>query len=224
MTIAQNLAFPLEARGVARDVIAAKTADALQMVRLDDLHDRYPDQLSGGQQQRVALARAIVADPPLLLMDEPLGALDKNLREEMQFEIKRIQQSLRVTVLYVTHDQDEALTMSDRIVVMSEGRIEQAGPPEEIYERPRTRFVAEFVGDTNQIEGRLDGTEGARRFLSVDGAVTMTAPAGRPAPSGPWCGRRRSRSPGRTRRRPPLLTPPAPGPVAGSWRPSISAR
>jgi len=178
MTIEQNLAFPLETRGMARGDIARKTADALTMVRLDGFHGRYPDQLSGGQQQRVALARALVADPPLLLMDEPLGALDKNLREEMQLEIKHIQESLKLTVLYVTHDQEEALTMSDRIVVMNEGRIQQTGTPVELYERPKTRFVAEFVGDVNIVPGRVE-TAGARTcFRSEDGAVAMACPPG----------------------------------------------
>lgn len=176
MTVAQNLAFPLEARGAPKDVISRKTGDALRMVRLEGLNTRYPDQLSGGQQQRVALARAIVADPPLLLMDEPLGALDKKLREELQFEIKRIQRSLKVTVLYVTHDQDEALTMSDRIIVMNGGQIEQVGTPADIYERPRTRFVAEFVGDINVLNGTIEGIDGMRWFVSSDGVAAMASP------------------------------------------------
>ncbi|GLT12720.1 polyamine-transporting ATPase [Sulfitobacter porphyrae] len=173
MTIGQNLAFPLETRGLQKHEVAEKTKEALQMVRLDSFADRYPSQLSGGQQQRVALARALVADPPLLLMDEPLGALDKNLREEMQIEIKHIQQRMRLTVLYVTHDQEEALTMSDRIVVMNEGQIQQIGVPEELYERPRTRFVAEFFGDVNILPGRISGG----RFEAADNAFGLPVQA-----------------------------------------------
>ena len=152
MTVAKNIAFPLRMRGVGRTEIARLVTRALNLVRLEGLQDRLPNQLSGGQQQRVALARALVFEPPLLLMDEPLGALDKKLRDELQIEIKRIQRAIRSTVIYVTHDQEEAMSMSDRIVVMHGGRVEQVGPPNELYERPRTRFVADFLGSSNFLD------------------------------------------------------------------------
>jgi putative spermidine/putrescine transport system ATP-binding protein len=152
MSVAKNVAFPLRMRRVARADIARLVARALALVRLEGLEDRLPNQLSGGQQQRVALARALVFEPPLLLMDEPLGALDKKLRDELQVEIKRIQHTIRSTVIYVTHDQEEAMSMSDRIVVMRGGRVEQVGTPDELYERPRTRFVADFLGCSNFLE------------------------------------------------------------------------
>jgi putative spermidine/putrescine transport system ATP-binding protein len=152
MTVARNIAFPLRMRGLARTQIDRLVGRALVLVRLEGLQDRLPKQLSGGQQQRVALARALVFEPPLLLMDEPLGALDKKLRDELQVEIKRIQRAIRSTVIYVTHDQEEALSMSDRVVVMHGGRVEQVGTPNELYERPRTRFVADFLGSSNFLE------------------------------------------------------------------------
>jgi putative spermidine/putrescine transport system ATP-binding protein len=152
MSVAKNIAFPLRMRGVGRAEIARLVNQALALVRLEGLQDRLPNQLSGGQQQRVALARALVFEPPLLLMDEPLGALDKKLRDELQVEIKRIQRAIRSTVIYVTHDQEEALSMSDRIVVMRAGRVEQVGTPDELYERPRSRFVADFLGSSNFLD------------------------------------------------------------------------
>jgi putative spermidine/putrescine transport system ATP-binding protein len=155
MNIAANLAFPLEMRRVPKVEIRARVTRALDMVELSGFQDRMPAQLSGGQQQRVALARAMVFEPPLLLMDEPLGALDKQLREQMQMEIKHLHERLGVSVIYVTHDQDEALAMSDRIAVFNRGRIEQVGTPAELYDRPTTLFVAGFVGETNLIEGRV---------------------------------------------------------------------
>lgn len=154
-TVARNVAFALEMRRRPRAEIADRVRDALAMVRLSGLEDRLPHQLSGGQQQRVALARAIVFEPQVLLMDEPLGALDKNLREQMQIEIKDLQRRLNVTVIYVTHDQQEALTMSDRITVMNDGRIEQIGAPEELYDQPCNRFVAGFLGESNFIDGKV---------------------------------------------------------------------
>ena len=144
MTVFDNIAFPLKMRGQPQAAIRAQVGRALDMVHLTGLGERLPRQLSGGQQQRVALARALVFDPGLLLMDEPLGALDKNLREQMQLEIKRIHSDVGVTVLYVTHDQEEALTMSDRIAVMNRGRIAQLGTAEDLYERPASQFVAEL--------------------------------------------------------------------------------
>jgi putative spermidine/putrescine transport system ATP-binding protein len=148
-SVADNIAFPLRMRGMARERRAEQIKRALDLVRLPDHGDRYPNQLSGGQQQRVALARALVYNPPVLLMDEPLGALDKKLREEMQLEIKHIQKELGITTIYVTHDQEEALVMSDRIAVINEGRIEQLADPGTLYARPRTRFVADFIGESN---------------------------------------------------------------------------
>jgi putative spermidine/putrescine transport system ATP-binding protein len=160
MTVRRNVAFPLEMRGVAKAEIARLVDDALALVKLPDHGDRLPKQLSGGQQQRVALARAMVYRPALLLMDEPLGALDKKLREQLQLEIKRVHRERDISVLYVTHDQEEALTMSDRIAVFNHGRIEQIGTPEELYDRPATRFVAGFIGDTNFVPGRAVAVAG----------------------------------------------------------------
>ena len=155
MTVRRNIAFPLEMRRIGRAETARLVEDALRLVGLAELADRLPRQLSGGQQQRVALARAMVYSPALLLMDEPLGALDKKLREQMQLEIKRVQRERRISVLYVTHDQEEALTMSDRIAVFNQGRVEQIGTPEDLYTRPATRFVAGFIGETNFLPGRI---------------------------------------------------------------------
>ncbi len=156
MTVADNVGFPLKMRRHPRSMIEEKVRGALRLVRLEGLEARLPKQLSGGQQQRVAFARALVFDPDLLLMDEPLGALDKNLREQMKFELKRIHAQLGVTVLYVTHDQEEALTMSDRVALMNDGVIAQLGTARELYEQPATRFVAEFIGESNVIEGTLE--------------------------------------------------------------------
>ena len=149
MTVAQNIAFPLKMRRLSRGEIAARVSRALDMVRLGDFGARMPAQLSGGQQQRVALARAAVYDPPLLLMDEPLGALDKNLREEMQEELRQFHRNVGATILYVTHDQQEAASMADRIAIMNHGVAEQVGPSHEVYERPANSFVARFLGEAN---------------------------------------------------------------------------
>jgi putative spermidine/putrescine transport system ATP-binding protein len=161
MTVAENVAYPLRMRGVARALREELVARYLSMVELEDLGQRYPPQLSGGQQQRVALARALVFEPPVLLMDEPLGALDRRLRQSLQFEIKRIHQELGATVLYVTHDQEEALAMSDRVAVMRDGRIEQSGAPRAVYEEPETTFVASFLGETNLLEVEVVAGNGA---------------------------------------------------------------
>jgi spermidine/putrescine ABC transporter ATP-binding subunit len=169
MTVAENIAFPLKMRKWPRDRIEQAVREALQLVRLPGFEQRYPRQLSGGQQQRVALARALVFRPPVLLMDEPLGALDKKLREEMQLEIKHIQKSLNITTIYVTHDQEEALTMSDRIAVMRDGRIEQIGTPRELYERPASEFVASFIGESNFLMGRLERRDGHAYLVTEDG-------------------------------------------------------
>jgi len=170
MTVADNLAFPLRMRKLPASTIRERVNWALALVQLEGLGQRTPRQLSGGQQQRVALARAFVFEPPVLLMDEPLGALDRKLRIEMQLELKRLQTRLGVTVIYVTHDQEEALTLSDRVAVMNHGRIEQLGDPAELYESPRTAFVAQFIGESN----RLDGTVAAR----ADGRDVLVTPSG----------------------------------------------
>ncbi|MFC6886130.1 MULTISPECIES: ABC transporter ATP-binding protein [Actinomadura] len=171
MTAAQNVAFPLRRRKLPKAEIAERVARTLDLVRLGDHADRLPRKLSGGQQQRVALARAIVFDPRVLLMDEPLGALDKKLREQLQIEIARLHRELGVTVIFVTHDQEEALALSDRIAVFNEGRIEQVGTASDLYERPATRFVAAFLGDSNAFEGTLSGGR-----LAGDG-LDLRAPA-----------------------------------------------
>jgi len=153
-TVAENVAFGLKYRNVTKSEIAAKVRDALDLVQLPHVGDRYPKELSGGQQQRIALARAIVIEPDVLLLDEPLSALDANLREDMRVELKRIQERIGVTTVFVTHDQSEALALSDLIVVMSEGRVEQVGKPEEVYNTPASEFVANFLGASNISEGR----------------------------------------------------------------------
>lgn len=159
LTVRENIAYPLKVRKLKKEDIEKKVNDALRMVHLEQLGNRYPKQLSGGQQQRVALARAIVYEPPLLLLDEPLGALDKNLRQQMQLEIKKIQKEIGITTISVTHDQEEALTMSDKICIMNKGKLEQIDTPEGIYKRPKTKFVAEFLGTTNLIEGIIINQE-----------------------------------------------------------------
>ena len=159
LTVARNVAFGLEMQKRPRDETSTRVAEALSMVQLADFGERYPHQLSGGQQQRVALARALVTRPEVVLLDEPLGALDLKLRRGMQVELKRLQRRVGCTFVYVTHDQEEALTMSDRIAVMDRGRVLQVGTPTEVYEQPATRFVADFIGETNLLEGtaRPDG-------------------------------------------------------------------
>src|SRR6266850_4620549 len=152
-TVAENVAFGLRMRGLGKSEIKVRVTQALRQVALEGYEDRRPAQLSGGQQQRVALARAIVIRPRVLLCDEPLAALDRKLRQSMQVELKQLQQQLGVTLIFVTHDQEEAMTVSDRIAVMNAGRIDQIGSPSEIYNRPRTRFVADFIGEINLFEG-----------------------------------------------------------------------
>lgn len=153
MTVAENLAFPLEVRKTGKADREAKVMRALDMVQMGAFGGRRPAQLSGGQQQRIALARALVFEPELVLMDEPLGALDKQLREHMQFEITRLAHNLGITTVYVTHDQTEALTMSDRVAVFDDGRIQQLAPPDQLYEEPENSFVAQFIGENNTLEG-----------------------------------------------------------------------
>jgi putative spermidine/putrescine transport system ATP-binding protein len=189
MTVRQNIAYPLKLRGERRATINDKVDAMLGLIDLRKHGDRLPRELSGGQQQRVALARAIVFQPRVLLMDEPLGALDKKLREQMQLEISRLHRQVGITVLYVTHDQEEALVMSDRIALFNEGRIEQLGSPRELYDRPRTRFVAGFIGESNFFEGKAGRCDAGQvevdtkdgRFLAqsndavIGGAVASVA-------------------------------------------------
>ena len=167
MTAAENLAFPLQMRKVGRTEIKRRVAEALALVKLEGFGGRYPRQLSGGQQQRIALARAVVFHPRLLLMDEPLGALDKKLREALQLEVMHISRQLGATVIYVTHDQEEALVMSDRIAIFSRGRIEQLGRGDDLYERPVSLFVADFIGESNILRGRFE-RDGAGGWLARD--------------------------------------------------------
>lgn len=167
MTVAENLAFPLSVRGMSKTDVKERVKRALSMVQLDAFSGRYPAQLSGGQQQRVALARALVFEPQLVLMDEPLGALDKQLREHMQMEIKHLHQRLGVTVVYVTHDQGEALTMSDRVAVFHQGEIQQIEPPRNLYEQPRNTFVANFIGENNRLSGQLLSCDGERCVVGL---------------------------------------------------------
>jgi len=166
MSVGANLAFPLEVRGLDARQRQERVGRALELVRLTGLEDRRPNQLSGGQQQRVAIARALVFEPELVLMDEPLGALDRRLREQLQYEIRRIQRQLGVTVLYVTHDQTEAMAMSDRVAVFRAGRIEQVASPEVLYEEPQRPFVASFIGENNLLKGRIVSVE--RGVCEVD--------------------------------------------------------
>ncbi|KPL51912.1 branched-chain amino acid ABC transporter substrate-binding protein [Prosthecomicrobium hirschii] len=173
LTVAENVAFPLVVRRRPRAEIDAKVKAMLRLVRLEGFEDRKPAQMSGGQQQRVALARALVYDPPVLLMDEPLSALDKKLREEIQFEIRRIHQETGVTILYVTHDQEEALRLSDRIAVFSKGVIDQVGTGEELYAHPTTRFVAGFIGDSDFLTATVTAAEKGRADLKLGDDVIV---------------------------------------------------
>ncbi len=178
MSVAENVAFPLEVRGVRRAERDARARRALDTVRLSGLADRRPGQLSGGQQQRVALARALVFEPPMVLLDEPLGALDKSLREEMQFEIRRLHRELGVTMLYVTHDQSEALTLSDRVAVFRAGLIRQVAPPRQLYERPADGFVAGFVGENNRLPGLVLAADGEECRVRLDCGPVVVARTG----------------------------------------------
>jgi putative spermidine/putrescine transport system ATP-binding protein len=178
MSAAKNIAFPLEMRGVPRADIEKRVARVLALVGLSTLGARLPSQLSGGQQQRIALARAIVFEPPLLLMDEPLGALDKKLREQMQIEIKQLHRNLGISIIYVTHDQEEALTMSNRIAVFNNGRIEQLGRPAELYEHPKTRFVANFIGETNLFPGTVSDVSDGWCQVDCDGLALRARSSG----------------------------------------------
>jgi putative spermidine/putrescine transport system ATP-binding protein len=179
MSVAQNVEYGLRVKGVGKRERAQRAGEALELVRLEGFGDRRPHQLSGGQRQRVALARALVNHPSVLLLDEPLGALDLKLREQMQVELKAIQRDVGITFVFVTHDQDEALTLCDRLAVMRDGRIEQVGAADEVYERPATRFVAEFVGSSNVLTG-----EAARAVFGDDRAVSVRPEKVRVLPSG----------------------------------------
>jgi putative spermidine/putrescine transport system ATP-binding protein len=175
MTVGENLSFPLEVRGMGKSERETKIKRALDMVQMGAFANRRPAQLSGGQQQRIALARALVFDPALVLMDEPLGALDKQLREHMQFEIKHLHESLGITVVYVTHDQGEALTMSDRIAVFNDGRIQQLAPPSDLYERPENSFVAQFIGENNKLPGTIEEIDGANAVVRLKSGEKIAA-------------------------------------------------
>ncbi len=168
MTVNENLSFPLEVRKINKSEIKDKVEKALSMVELQDFGNRMPMQLSGGQQQRVALARALVFEPRLVLMDEPLGALDKKLREQMQYEIKHIHANIGITVVYVTHDQNEALTMSNRIAVFNDGKIQQISTPDILYEKPECAFVAQFIGENNQLKGKVKSINGNTCVVKTD--------------------------------------------------------
>jgi spermidine/putrescine transport system ATP-binding protein len=178
LTVSDNVAYGLRQRRVAKDEARRRLERSLSVVRLTELRDRYPRELSGGQQQRVALARALVNEPAVLLLDEPLAALDLKLRKAMQGELKKLQERVGITFLYVTHDQEEALTLSDRIAVMNHGRILQEGTPEEIYERPGSRFVADFIGQTNFFDGLVESTGPVTVVREETGLTLRCAPAG----------------------------------------------
>ena len=175
MTVAENLAFPLEVRKLGKSEREEKVRRALDMVQMGAFGGRRPAQLSGGQQQRIALARALVFEPELVLMDEPLGALDKQLREHMQFEITRLAHDLGITTVYVTHDQTEALTMSDRVAVFDDGRIQQLAPPDQLYEEPENSFVAQFIGENNTLTGTVTSIKGDECVVSLDNGEEIDA-------------------------------------------------
>ena len=200
MTVAQNVAYGLKFKKLAKQEIDAKVTKLLGVVHLAELKDRYSAELSGGQQQRVALARALVVEPQILLMDEPLSNLDANLREEMRFEIRRLHEEFKITTVYVTHDQAEAMATSDRIAVLDRGRLVQVGRPAEIFDRPKTRFVAEFVGKANILTGRFDGDgllhlgDGVKIRVNSAGEISATGQSRRmPAAAQYFIARRRRR-------------------------------
>jgi putative spermidine/putrescine transport system ATP-binding protein len=175
MSVGENLSFPLEVRKIGKSDREEKVKRALDMVQMGDFINRRPAQLSGGQQQRIALARALVFEPELVLMDEPLGALDKQLREHMQFEITRLAHNLGITTVYVTHDQTEALTMSDRVAVFDDGRIQQLDPPDVLYEEPKNSFVAQFIGENNTLQGEVVEMKGETCVIKLDDGEVIDA-------------------------------------------------
>ncbi len=176
MTVFENVAFGLRMHKVDKSAIPDRVRTAMELVQLQGMQDRLPRQLSGGQQQRVALARAIVIEPTVLLLDEPLGALDRKLRQEMQVELKQLQARVGVTTIFVSHDQEEALTLSDRVVVMNQGRIQQVGRPRELYEQPATHFVADFLGVSNFLRGRVAAAEPDRLVVETEAGPRLVAP------------------------------------------------
>ncbi|WP_306119816.1 MULTISPECIES: ABC transporter ATP-binding protein [unclassified Roseitalea] len=178
MTIAENLAYPLQVRSMSKAQIRERVQEYLRLVELDDYGGRFPAQLSGGQRQRVALARALIFEPTLILMDEPLGALDKKLREQMQYEITRLHEQLGFTVIYVTHDQTEALSMSTRIAVFNDGVVQQCADPAALYEQPANAFVAEFIGENNFIPGKVEAMDNGHAKIAGPGGAVITAIAG----------------------------------------------
>ena len=182
MTVFDNVAFGPRRRGVGESEVRPRVARMLELVRLESLGGRYPRELSGGQQQRVALARALATEPGVLLLDEPLSNLDALLREEMRVELKRLQERLGTTMIFVTHDQAEALILSDRVAVMQGGRVEQVGRPEDVYRRPATPFVARFLGRANFLHGAVAGTDAGRLVIALDGGLSIAA-AAQPAPA-----------------------------------------
>lgn len=175
MTIYDNVAYGLKMKKVAKKEIKERVLEMLEMVQLSGFEKRYPSQLSGGQKQRVAIARALINRPKVLLLDEPLGALDLKLRKQMQLELKRLQKKLNITFIYVTHDQEEALTMSDRIAIMHDGVMDQIGSPTEIYERPATKFVATFIGETNVFDGTVRSIEGGKAVIGIENGEVTTS-------------------------------------------------
>jgi len=175
MTVEENVAYPLRIRKLPKAEIKQRVTRALEMIELGGLGTRRPRQLSGGQQQRVALARALVFNPKVILMDEPLGALDKNLRDQMQYEIKHIHEKLGVTIVYVTHDQSEALVMSDRIAVFNDGMIQQISTPSDLYEQPQNTFVAQFIGENNRLTGKVSDIDGQLCWVDLDGGAKVKA-------------------------------------------------
>jgi spermidine/putrescine transport system ATP-binding protein len=183
LSVAENVAFGLRLQKVGRDDSGRRVSEALRLVRLEGYEDRRPTQLSGGQQQRVALARALVLNPAVLLLDEPLGSLDAKLRKALQIELKSIQEEVGITFIYVTHDQEEALTMSDRIAVMSNGKVVQVGPPKEVYEAPATAYVADFLGVSNLMDARAEGSADGRCRVRL-GEFALVAEAGETGSSG----------------------------------------
>jgi spermidine/putrescine transport system ATP-binding protein len=186
LDVFENVAFGLKRRKVAKEQIRERVDDALRLVQMTGFEQRKPGQMSGGQQQRVALARALVNHPKVLLLDEPLGALDLKLRKQMQLELKRIQREVGITFIYVTHDQEEAMTMSDRLAVMRNGAIEQIGGPEEVYEQPQTMFVAGFLGASNLLAGEISGPQNGRTKIQTSGGDVVVADSDRvPAGVGP---------------------------------------
>jgi spermidine/putrescine transport system ATP-binding protein len=184
MTVAENIAFGLERKGVGKTETRHRVGEMLDLVELSGRDRRRPKELSGGQQQRVALARALINRPRALLLDEPLGALDLKLRQTMQIELKNIQREVGITFVYVTHDQSEALTMSDRLAVMRDGRIDQLGPPRELYEQPATRFVAGFIGTSNIVHGTIDSVSGEGAVVRTGSDESVVVPLREPASAG----------------------------------------